>query len=399
MDKWLQNNTVVKVVALLLAVMMWMMVNDETNPFGERDGDVSNLVYNVPLKVEYDKDRFDVSGLPQTVTLRVKGPAPSMKRLDESRLEAYVDLKDRGAGVHRNIPIQVKKKGLPGVEVVSRPRTVNVTLKEKQSKVMPVEIEVIGTPAENYHTGEPAVDPGKVRVSGPKEKLDQIRAVKAVMNAQGATETISRSVSLQVYGENGKLDGVQIEPDSVVVKVPITSSSKKVPLRMGKVVFPANGYAVEDLKMNIDQVTVYGPASYLADLKSYPGPRLNLSEAKDDRTFEMSVPLTGKAVKVNPERVTVRVKIVKGKEKMLEDVPIGTRGLKKGGEAEIAGPDRMDLTLFGAPSRLAVDESDVKAYVNLAGLGTGEHQVPVEADLPDYLRLSEKPTVTVRIQK
>ncbi len=56
MDKWLQNNNVIKLIAFLLAIMLWLIVNDEGNLFRSRQAD--NIVTNVPLTVRYDEDRF-----------------------------------------------------------------------------------------------------------------------------------------------------------------------------------------------------------------------------------------------------------------------------------------------------------------------------------------------------
>ncbi len=49
MDKWLQNNNVIKLIAFLLAIMLWLIVNDEGNLFRSRQAD--NIVTNVPLTV------------------------------------------------------------------------------------------------------------------------------------------------------------------------------------------------------------------------------------------------------------------------------------------------------------------------------------------------------------
>ena len=131
MDKWFQNQNVMKVIALLLGLALWLVVNDEANLFQEREA--SNIVSNVPLKALYDEDQFQIRGLPETISLLAQGPIPSMKRVDSSRLEAFIDLDDKTAGTYSDVPIQVDKKGLPGVEVKPNPQTVDVVLEEKRS--------------------------------------------------------------------------------------------------------------------------------------------------------------------------------------------------------------------------------------------------------------------------
>ncbi|SMO87868.1 CdaR family protein [Melghirimyces algeriensis] len=400
MDKWLQNDTVAKLVAFLLAVMLWLVVSDETNQF--QDHDTNNIVSNVVLDAYYDEDKFEIRGLPETITLHAQGPDPSIKRVEASRLQAYVDLRNKEAGRHKNVPIQVKTKGLPGVEVSPQPRSVDVVLEEKRSETFPVEVEIIGRPEAKYHIGEPVVDPGRVRLFGSKSTLKKVRSVKALVHAEGATETISRSVSLQIYGEDGLMSGVEADPQVIDVEVPIVRTGKEVPLQWNQITEPKKGYAVKNVKLSTNKVMVYGPKDYIKELKNYPLPKLDLSNATSDRTFKLPLSLSGEAVKVTPERVNVQVEIVEGTKKTMKDVPIEIQGKKEGFDVQVVSPDRFDLTLFGAPSILKnVEKENVKGSIDLADLPPGEHHVSVKVDLPKYIRVvdEEDLTVTVRIQK
>lgn len=399
MDKWLQNNNVIKLVALGLSVMLWMIVNDEGDLFRNREAD--NIISNVPLEVRYDEDQFEIRKMPDTVDLYLRGHIPSMKRVTPARFEAFVDLRNKGAGTHKNIPVKVK--GVPGgVEAEVRPETVEVTLEAKRSRMVPVEVEVIGTPKSGYKAGKPVIEPAKVEVRGSRAALDRIKAVKAVINAEGATETISRSVSLQVYGEDGVFSGVEIKPKEVDVEIPVARPNKNLPLAVEFSGNPPKGSAIENVKIEPDTVTVYGVKDYLTGLKVYPGPVLDLSGMNRDRKIMMEIPVGGGAVKVEPEQVRLELKVVKGKEKTLRKIPVKVRGVKEETQVEIVDSDRIDLKLFGAPSRLKdLKAADVKAFVDLSDQTPGEHQIPVGVELPDFIQLAddESPTVTVRIEK
>lgn len=398
MDKWLQNNNVIKLIAFLLAIMLWLIVNDEGNLFRSRQAD--NIVTNVPLTVRYDEDRFAIRKMPDSVDLYLRGHIPSMKRVTPSRFEAYVDLHNQGEGTHRDIPVKVK--GVPGgVEAEVRPRTVEVTLESKQSRVMPVEVEVIGNPKPGYKVGKPVVKPERVEVRGIRSDLEKVRRVKAMINTEAATETISRSVSLQVYGEDGEFSGVEVSPREVNVEIPVASPNRKLPLTLEYSGAPPKGMAVESVKAEPDMVTVYGSKDYLTGLKTYPGPVLDLSAMNRDRTVEMEIPVGGGAVKVEPEQITLDVKVVKGKEKTLRNIPVKIRGAKGEMQVEIVGSNRIELTLFGAPSRLkGLKAGDLKAYGNLSVQTPGEYQVPVKVETPDFIQMADgqSPMVTVRIE-
>ncbi|MFD1428518.1 YbbR domain-containing protein [Kroppenstedtia sanguinis] len=399
MDKWLQNNNVIKLVALLLAVMLWLIVNDEGNLFHSKQ--VDHIVTHVPLTVLYDEDRLAIRKMPDSVDLYLRGHIPSMKRVTPSHFEAYVDLRNQKEGIHRDLPVKVR--GVPGgVEAEVRPQRVEVTLESKRSRVIPVETEVIGHPKPGYKVGKPVAKPERVEVKGTRSDLEKVRRVRAVVNAEGATETISRSVSLQVYGEDGELNGIEVHPQKVDVEIPVASPHVQLPLTVQYSGVPPKEWAVESVKTEPDQVTVYGTKNYLTGLKTYPGPVLDLSGMNRNRTIVMEIPVGGDAVQVKPEQITLDVKVVKGKEKTFQNLPVEIRGAKGEAQVEIVSGNQVDLTLFGAPRRLkGLKPGDLKAYVDLSKQKKpGEYEVPVLVETPDFIRMAEgpSPTVTVRVE-
>ncbi|GGE23444.1 CdaA regulatory protein CdaR [Marinithermofilum abyssi] len=398
MDKWLQNNNMIKLIALCLAVMLWLSVNDATLTL-PREREASTTIRNVTLEARYDHDRYDVIKMPQTVDLSLRGDRFAMNMVSPERYKAYVDLTKMGAGVHKNVPVRVE--GLRGVEVEARPAKVDVVMEEKQQKEMPVEVDVIGKPHPDYKVGEPIVQPMKVLIQGSESLLDEVTAVKAVVNVEGAKETISKSVSLQVYGENGLLEEADVKPEVVDVKVPIASPNAVVPLKVDIGKYPPAGYAVQSISPNVDEVTVYGPKAYVLGLDYYLGPKLDLSDANKDRTYELPLPIRGDAVKVEPESVEIAVDIVKGETKKIDDVPIKINGLEEGEQVGFIQPatQKVDLTLFGAPSLLEnVDRGDIEAYIDAGKLSTDVQEVPIQVSLPNYIRLSGDLDLKAKVQ-
>ncbi|SFS88588.1 CdaR family protein [Marininema halotolerans] len=399
MDKWLQNNNVIKLIALALAIMLWMSVNDASfsNLKGEKDRSIIN---NVTLQALYNKDRYEITQMPKTVNLILQGDPNFLKMANPSQYKAYIDLRELGAGKHDHVPVKVE--GLRGLDVKADPNEVNVDIEEKQQKEMAVDVDIIGKPDNQYKVGAPVVKPSKVLVQGRKSALDGVTAVKAVINADGAQETISRSASLQIYGKNGVLNGLEVNPRVVDVTLPIAGPNAVVPLKVEIGKEPPEGYAVEKVTVGAKQVTVYGPKSYVEGLDVYPGPKPDLSKAKGDRTFELPIPLSGDAVKVEPSVTDVTVHIVKGKTKGMKEIPIRIKGTDSEQKVELEkGLDRLDLTLYGAPSLLKkVEKSDVEAFIDVSNLSAGEHRVPIHVNLPLHIRLqdNQKPSVLVRIK-
>ena len=392
MDKWLQNNNVIKLIALALAIMLWLLVSDTSLPI-PRDRQGSTTIKNVTLEPRYNEERFSVVEMPDRVDLSLRGDEFSLNRISPERYSAYVDLKELEAGRHQSVPVKVS--GLPGgLEVEIRPSKVNVVIEEKQQKEMPVEVEVIGKPDPDYKVGEPVVKPGRVLVRGPESLLEQVNTVKAFVNTQGAKSTIHQSVSLQAYGETGVISEAEVKPEVVDVTVPVASPNAVVPLKVEIGAYPPKGYAIKDIAINSEEVTVYGSKGYVEGLKYYPTPKLDLSKSKSDKTYQLPIKTIDEAVKVEPDHVEIKVDIVRGKTKKLKDVPIKVKGEK----AELVSADTVNITLYGAPSLLKkISPGDVEGIVDTSNLTAGTHQVPVQVSLPAYIQIQGEPKAEVRV--
>ena len=399
MDKWFESDTVLKLVALGLAIMLWMTVNEKPFPFA-RGEEVQTTIRNVTLEVLYDQESLELTDAPSNVNLRLSGDASSINRITPDSYRVYIDLRDRGPGKHRGIP--VKWSGFPsGVKVESDPKLVSVTLEAKQQIEVPVQVDLVGDLPSGFKAGEPVIKPTKVLVRGSESLLEEVTAVKGVVNVEGSTETVSRSVALQVYGENGPLHKVEVTPSVVEVEVPVTAPDKSVPLKVDVAKYPPEGYAIAGLRTDTDRVTVYGPEEALDGLEVYPGPALDLSGVTKDRTFELPVPLVDDRLKVEPKTVEITVTIVKAKTKKLEGVPIRVNGLGEGMEADVVAPKsgKIDLVITGAPKLLKnIKLQDVRAVVDASNLPPGVHVRPIRVNLPAYVQLKGDPKQEAKIR-
>ena len=249
-----------------------------------------------------DRTRYELVNMPKTVDLTLRGESADLEKISAGSYRAFINLKGLRAGKHSSVPIRVE--GFPHGVVVTdlSPRYAEVLLEAKQQKEMVVQVDLVGAPPAGYKTGEPIVKPTKVLVQGSESLLEKVTAVKAVISVDGRTETVVRLVPLQVYGEDGLLEKTEIRPSVVDVEVPIVSPHASVPLNVGIAKGPPKGYAIDEMKVGVDHVTVYGPKEYVAGLDLYSGPLLDLSDKKQDSTFIVPITLNDGAEKENPKK-------------------------------------------------------------------------------------------------
>ena len=107
MDKWFDqltdNRTFMKLVALVMALLLFGSIYDEnrTNDVNvPGDADMA-IIAGIPVKSYYDTENL-VLGVPETVEVTLKGPTPNVQAAKTQKdFEVYVDLTKAKVGKQR----------------------------------------------------------------------------------------------------------------------------------------------------------------------------------------------------------------------------------------------------------------------------------------------------------
>lgn len=382
MNKWLKNNNVVKVLSLVLAIMLWMIVN--MNPAPKEV--VSTKIDQVQLQAIYDENRYFVT-MPTTAQVEIKGSSDYFTLASlfagKNSYKVYVDLSNLTKGTY-TVPVQYK--GFPpGAEVIIEPKSVEVTIEEAIKVEQTVQVELIGKVKDGFVMGEPSVKPGTVLVSVPESKRDQLAGVQAIVNIEGATDDVEKSVELKAVDRKGQPIRSRINPEKVDVVVPVTLPYKSVPLELYFTGSPPDGVVISKIEMNPANVMVYGPKELLLEMNSYMGPTLDLSRFSKDDTVKMKLPLYDQISKTDPDTVEVTVHVTKDVSNKTMDVPIRVVNLPEGRIAVIDKPGpTLRVELQGTAENLAkISQEDVQATIDASKLGVGEQHVMINVKAPD----------------
>ena len=109
------------------------------------------------------------------------------------------------------------------------------------------------------------------------------------------------------------------------------------------------------------------------------------------RADQILVPIGVEVAQVEPNAVTLRLERSDVGDRTLEGTTVTARNLDAGRQFQ-ADPRAVAVTVRGSRAMLErLDPGTVMAYIDLAGLGPGRHQVPVRAEVGGTLT-----TVTVR---
>ncbi len=280
----------------------------------------SQLVSNVPVIVNMDQSLYTVSGLPETVTVRLEGNSTKVLLATTNntfRVETP-DLNQLGPGQH---VILFKVTGLnEGVSATVTPIESEIVIEEKISITKPVEIEVDSEALSDvYEQGNAEANPKTVQVNGSKSLIHQIdRVVARVSLTEQTKEDYTVTAKVEAIDASGSPLDVKVEPQTVEVHVPITAISKVVPIKVIQ-----TGTATHDfqLKLSDTQVTIVGSRTVLNSI-SYVPLSVDISQLtkSEVRPVELSVPESVETVIPNKVDLIITVKDSEASSAVEEDI-------------------------------------------------------------------------------
>jgi len=418
MDNMASGGWFMKIGAFVVAFLLFIQVNsDPDNITNTQTKNGSTLINDVPVEIYYDTDNLIVGGAPDTVGITLEGPE-SIVNVTRNKMdfEIYIDLSAAEIGSQR-VPIEVK--GLSDkLDYDLTQAYADVTVEEKVTEEYEVEAEfdksVLG---EGYQAGTPVIDPVNVEITGAKSLIDQIAIVRASVNTDGpVTKDISTEAAVQAYDVNmNKLD-VAINPASVNITIDVSSPSKEVSLKPVQKGTASDGVTIEDVKLDVNKVTIYGDVSVLDDVKEIEIP-VDISDIKKDTVLDVPISLPDGVVGSSADsvKVTIDVKEDEGKDEAasagteetsgtIADIPIDINGLDEDQfDANFINPEDGSVTMevSGDESFLeSLEASDIAISVDVSGLEAGEHQVTMKVVLPEEVHWelpNDSKTVTIAL--
>jgi YbbR domain-containing protein len=399
MDNFLQNNTVVKGIAFLLAFMLWMIVSLDDQPqssIRQQEGELT--IDNVKVEAIYDEELYAIMEMEDTVQILLSGRRAllnlNMLKMDPYRV--YADLTGLEAGEHR---VTLQYEGFPTelrVDII--PRSIRVVLEEKELKPFNVLIESTGRPKEGFKVGEPITSPDQVHVIAPSTVLEQISFVKGFVNVDKAEDTITTNVNLKVYDQHGNEIEAEVSPDVIEVEVPIISPSVRVPLKINWINDLPQGVSFVGIDTKLREIEVFAPLDVLEDVTEVQA-TIDLSTVNTTQALSYEIPLEKGWTRTNPARAEIKVRVGATLERTFSNILIAPVGLGEEFKLEFIDPQdgRLDMDILGSRERLdQLNASDIQASIDLSGLSEGEHVLDLNYILPAHLQASQA-TISVRV--
>ena len=385
-----------KVLAILLAMVIWAYVTVRDNPLDEG-------TFAVPVELRNLDETLVTPETSYQVQVRVQGAANIIGELSSRDFTAYVDLSGMRAG-EGSPRVQVDLP--PDVSLVSlSPESIDLTLEAKVSETFAVVANVSGEPAENYTAllENLLLSPQEVSLSASASMIEQVGSVVVNADISDLESSYNRNLPVEVLDQNGNniTREFTISPESVnlVVNVLYEGPEATVAVRANLLGEPAEGYQISYTLTEPNTVRAFGDLATLGTLYYLLTEPIDISGIS--RTTSYSVDIEHDSnISLAQETVTVTVRVEPVATQTYTRNLLHTQNVAEGLECllpdevieiEVAGPDT---------AMQGLDETRIVPYVDCAGITEpGDYELPVSFSLPaniDLVRATPE-TVTVTL--
>jgi YbbR domain-containing protein len=206
------DNILVKVVSLTMAGLLWyVMAGEKTSEIGFP---VPLELQNVPQGIEI------VSGVPETVKVRVRASAAIIRQLNRTDIAVQIDMSESSPG-ERIYQINESTVKRPfGVSVVKiSPTVIMLSIEKTERALIPIRVRTKGNPAKNFEVKEISSTPSRISVVGPRSKIGRIpSAYTETVSVEEEKQDIVRSSFVGIDEPLVRIDGTPMTMVNIIIR-------------------------------------------------------------------------------------------------------------------------------------------------------------------------------------
>ena len=374
--------TTTLLLSVLLAFVVWFIAIDQENPMIRRE-------YEEPILIEVRNMGVGLQSLQnltnRTTMLTLRAPQRSLESQQADDFSAVIDLAGLPAGSHE---VEVEVTSLnPDVEIIAHePRQLRVQLELVISRFVPVEVEVMDSPAFGYDWQEPLAEPAEVEISGPETQVTQVRSVVAAVFLRNAKSQVEQVRPLSARNaQNLEVERVEVEPSTARIVVPVVQppGRKEVVVRADVEGAPSPNYRLTGVKVEPPTVVLLGSPSALREVPGYVETRPLLIEGAIGEVRERLTLILPENVSTLEDSVVVTV----GVAPLESSLKVTRRPVVQGAGDDMritVSLEEVEVIVSGPLPRLELlGPEEVRVLLDLTGLLPGSHLVQPTVVVPE----------------
>lgn len=391
-----------KAIAVVIAVLFWVANAQNATP------PVITVTFDGRIPVERPDNvpaGFVLRGQLGDVGVTLRGPTGVADRVALSDLRATLDVKSLTLGQAEpqdaRVTVTVAKEGVEVVDVL--PATVSVRVERVTSRTVIVQPRFANSPPAGARAGDAAVTPTEVRVTGPESDIARIVSVLATVGFGDAQTDIEASTAaIPVDAAGVPVDGLQVDPGVVVVKVPVLpiATTRTVPVVFTLRGVVAPGYWVVGVAMDPFAVTVRGDEQVLSTLDRIETLPIDVGDLSATKKLSVALSLPTGVTLLRPTDVSVTVTVQALTGTRVFNAAVVVNGLAANQTADLDQTTVGVLVAGPVPTLASLPPEQVIASVDAGGRGPGMYMLDVAVRVPSGVSVQTvqpaRVTVTIR---
>lgn len=402
-ERWLVKKNTLVFISLLIAIVAFFAIDNKSISLVDSYAEV---LYDQKVEAIYNTETYVVEGLPETVNVTLIGRKIDMYLAKQlSKGYVTVDISNLKEGTHK-VALNYESN-IESIDYNLDPSTVNINIYPKVSTTKTATIDTINKESldTRLSVSKVSIDKTEIIIKGAEHTIKEVANVRALVDIQKLVDPEAGVMTLEdvpliAYDTNGKVVDVEMVPSKVTATINVDSPHKEVPIKVipvGEVQF---GKAISSITSSVTKVTIYGNEEVVSKIEYLP---IEVEVAKLSSNKEFNVSL------VAPEGVrelsvkSTKINITLGEEvtKEIKDVWIETTNLDSNYKAAAIGESsiKTNVIIKGTQEVLdAIDESKIKAIVDLSGYKEGDHEVEITVTGDDVKATYSPKTTKIKIR-
>lgn len=402
-ERWLVKKDTLIFISLIVAIAAFYAIDQKTTSLLDSYAEV---LYNQKVEAIYNTETFVVEGLPETVDVTLIGRKYDMNLAKQSsKGKVTIDISNLKAGTHR-VTLNYKGK-INSVDYKLDPGSVNINIYPKVSTTKVAIIDTINK--ENLDTklsvSQVNIDKTEIIIKGAEHTIGKVANVRALVDISKLVDPeigvmTLENVPIIAYDNDGKVVDVEMVPSKVTATINIDSPHKEVPIKViptGEVQF---GKSISSITTSETKIIVYGEESKLANIEYLPV-EVDVTNLNSNKTYTIPLETPNGLREISIKNIKVTISLGEEETKEINDVMIETTNLDSNYKAAAIGAASIKTTVIvkGTKEVLeSIDESKIKAIVDLTGYTEGDHEATITVTGDDVKATYTPKTTKIKIR-
>lgn len=390
----LKNNSKIKIISLLSAIVVWMYVMAIVDP------EETKLFENIPVTITNknelnEKDLIIYPEKDLTTNIYVTGKLSNLKKITKDDIDVYGQIDNPIEGSNE---IYLKVSTSQRVNYDFKNPVMIVTLEKIINEEKNIKVDITGSGKNNIDNILLEDNIDKVSVFGPRSLVNEVKRVVGTIDVNGKLNDFSQSIKLEPVDANGKVvEGVELEINSVNAHITLLTQ-KTVPITLK---LSDNSESDINYTMSQNTVTIKGKKDIVDSINNIETQPVNLSEILSGISKDVYLQVPS-GVTIDAKYITIKRNseddILAEYTYIAQDVEIrnNTENIDK---SKINIPDNIKVSIEYLQSIGSINKDDIKLYIDLNEVSLKDNTCKIKYESTYEIKKISIDPDTVTIEK